>query len=79
MYIPVLGSKPSNYVLEGGNNFNNELMRALCEKDNNNKKLCLISNQPLMDDSIKLKCNHTFNYQPLFMEILKQKIGRAHV
>ena len=74
MHIPISGSviRPLNYVLEGGNNFNNELMIALCEKDNN-KKLCLISNQPLTDDFIKLKCNHAFNYKPLFMEIVKQK------
>ena len=68
-------SKPLNYVLEGGNNFNDELMIALCEKDNKkNEKVCLISNQPISPNAIKLKYNHIFNYRPLFMEMLKQEI-----
>ncbi len=34
---------------------------------------CYISDDPLDDTSITLECNHTFNYYPLYQEIIKQK------
>ena len=35
---------------------------------------CLISQTVLTDNSITLDCNHTFNYIPLYKEVVKQKI-----
>lgn len=64
-----------NYVLEGGGNFNTSLMKALCEDPSNEKQhqRCLISNQILNDNAVTLICKHSFNYIPLFKEVLKQK------
>lgn len=62
-----------NYVMEGNTNFQNLLMEAICAPDDGNNKLCLISNQELEKQHITLQCKHTFNYIPLFKEIVKQK------
>jgi hypothetical protein len=71
-----------NYVLEGNNNFNETLLKALCEKQlsikkRNEEKICLISQTSLDNNAITLNCNHTFNYLPLFNELIKQK-GKAN-
>ena len=63
----------NNYVMEGGTNFQNLLMEAICAPDNSNQKLCLISNEPLHLQHVTLRCKHSFNYNPLFKEIMKQK------
>lgn len=62
-----------NYVMEGDTNFQNLLMEAICAPDKCDKKLCLISNQELEKQHITLQCKHSFNYLPLFKEIVKQK------
>lgn len=65
-----------NYILEGNVNFNDKLLKALCDPPNPNKdvnKACLISNCPLDVHAITLQCGHHFNYKPLFKEIVKQK------
>jgi hypothetical protein len=33
------------------------------------KKLCLISHEPLTYNAVSLSCNHSFNYLPLFREL----------
>lgn len=38
------------------------------------ENVCLISHEPLGDDKITLLCNHTFNYFPLYNEIVQQKL-----
>tara|TARA_B100001758_G_scaffold171495_2_gene148428 strand:+ start:32315 stop:32884 length:570 start_codon:yes stop_codon:yes gene_type:complete len=38
---------------------------------------CCITNGPLDDTRITLKCNHSFNYIPLYQEIIKQKNCRV--
>ena len=71
-----------NFILEDGINFNDQLMEAICETDNKNTiPKCLISNKPLEEFHIKLNCNHSFNYNALFKEVLKQKkdINRLEV
>ena len=40
-----------------------------CEK-------CLISDDPLEEDHITLKCGHKFNYSPIYNEIKNQKCKR---
>jgi len=40
--------------------------------------MCLISNQPLTSDYVKLACGHMFNYAPLFHDIkYHKKIGNS--
>lgn len=59
--------------------FNAELEKLITEKDDTSNdvldhdKECLISKEDLDDTSIKLECGHTFNYEPLYNEIVKQK------
>jgi len=60
------------------NDFNQELYKLLSEDtDNsdtdNNNNICLISNLSLEDNYVKLKCNHTFNYESIFNEVKNQK------
>lgn len=60
------------------NDFNEELYKLLSEDtDNsdtdNNNNICLISNLPLEDNFVKLKCNHIFNYESIFNEVKNQK------
>lgn len=63
-----------NYILEDGINFQDELLKALCEeKSINTENSCLITNEPLGEESIKLDCGHSYNYDPLMKEIIKQK------
>tara|TARA_Y100000389_G_scaffold202490_1_gene247935 strand:- start:1807 stop:2412 length:606 start_codon:yes stop_codon:yes gene_type:complete len=43
------------------------------QNQDNNQNLCLITQEPLKDNFIKLSCNHNFNYIPIYNEILHQK------
>jgi hypothetical protein len=45
----------------------------MMDHENINDTTCLISKSPLTENCIKLNCNHSFNYYPLFCEIYKQK------
>lgn len=60
----------TNYIIEDDIDFYQELNMS-SNKDLND--VCLISNEQLNKNSIKLPCNHTFNYLPLYTEICKQK------
>jgi DNA-directed RNA polymerase subunit RPC12/RpoP len=40
---------------------------------NEEEDLCLISNEKLTDKFIKLNCGHSFNYTPLFKDLVNQK------
>lgn len=65
-----------NYILEGTDNFNDRLFSAIWDDNecNADKKKCLISNKLLETNAITLKCNHSFNYEPLLQEVIKQKV-----
>ena len=56
------------------NSFFEELYKEL---SNENKilddNICLITNEPLLDDYVTLQCNHKFNYNSIFQEIKRQK------
>ena len=61
-------SSSNNNIIIDTNNTN--------ENDNNNNNAlekCLITNKPLDKNHIKLECNHTFNFIPLYLEIKQQK------
>lgn len=64
-----------NIVLEGNINFYDELNKLDSDddNDNDNEPLCLLTNLPLDKNSIKLPCNHEFNFLPLYKEVVQQK------
>jgi len=63
------------YVTEDNIDFYNELNSS--DKDIidnlNNSSYCLISNLPLLSDSVLLSCGHNFNYGPLLNDIKNHK------
>ena len=61
-----------NYIIEDNFDFFEELNNEAYE---NTKitDMCLISNDPLDKNAITLECNHTFNFLPLYNEIMQQK------
>uniref|UniRef100_A0A6C0B0M2 RING-type domain-containing protein n=1 Tax=viral metagenome TaxID=1070528 RepID=A0A6C0B0M2_9ZZZZ len=63
-----------NYKIEGEIDFYQELYNSL---DNDNKcengDICLITNQPLCNDHIVLSCNHKFNYDALYNDVINHK------
>ena len=66
------------YSVEGGIDFFAELYKSLDDEENNNKtdednNKCLITNQPLIDKFVEMKCGHKFNYIPLFYDVLNHK------
>jgi hypothetical protein len=52
--------------------FNKMILNEI-NKDNSYNNCCLITNEPLKNQHVKLSCNHCFNYKPLFKEIKIQK------
>tara|TARA_B100001057_G_scaffold413158_1_gene429647 strand:- start:521 stop:1213 length:693 start_codon:yes stop_codon:yes gene_type:complete len=63
-----------NYVIEGGLDFSQLL--KLKDDDNdelNENNTCLLSGEPLELNHITLPCKHSFNYKPLYNEILSRK------
>ena len=66
------------YNIEGNIDFFSELYKSLDEEDTIHKvesdsKLCLITNQPLIDKFVKLNCGHKFNYIPIYNDIYNHK------
>ncbi len=63
------------YIIEGNIDFFAELYKSLDDdnSDNESTELCLITNQPLTDKHVILKCGHKFNYIPLFNDVLNHK------
>jgi hypothetical protein len=66
------------YTIEGNLNFFDELYKSLDATESDAKteiddNLCLITNQLLTDNFVKLNCGHKFNYEPLFNDILNHK------
>jgi hypothetical protein len=70
-----------NYIIEDNFNFFNELNK---EEDmdqssgNKNEQVCMISHMPLTYNSVKLPCNHTFNYLPLYKELVLVNTHTPH-
>ena len=63
------------YNVEGDIDFFTELYNSIDNDDNetNNTNICLITNNPLTDKFILMNCGHTFNYVPLYHDILNHK------
>ena len=65
------------FVLEGNLNFSELLKKAV--NDSDNEKICLLTHDPLKDNHITLPCEHSFNYKPLYDEIVMQKRNHNHL
>jgi hypothetical protein len=68
----------TKYNIEGGLDFFTELYKSLdIEEDefktDEDKKLCLITNQPLKENYFKMECGHNFNYIPLYNDLKNHK------
>jgi hypothetical protein len=62
------------YNVEGDIDFFAELYSLIDKEDKeDNEKICLITNKPLTDKFIQMNCGHTFNYIPLYHDILNHK------
>ena len=66
------------YNIEGGIDFFAELYKSLDDEENNHKndednKLCLITNKPLTDKFVEMSCGHKFNYLPLYYDLINHK------
>ena len=47
--------------------------------ENENENICLITNNKLTDNFVKLCCGHKFNYEAIFNEVIKQKVKYNHL
>jgi hypothetical protein len=64
------------YVVEGDIDFYSELYNSLDNKQTETQDevpVCLITNEPLTEDFVKMACGHMFNYIPLYYDILNHK------
>ena len=65
------------------NDFNKQLYMMMAQEkeviDNENENVCLITNNKLTDNFVKLCCNHKFNYEAIFNEVKKQKVKYNHL
>ena len=50
-----------------------EFHSMLEASDDEEESMCLISYLPFDENVIRLTCGHSFNYLPLYREIVKQK------
>ena len=73
----------SKYLIEGGIDFYSELYKSLDDNnndaDNDDENICLITNAPLMEKFVTLKCKHKFNYVPLFKDIMNRRTFKLFV
>lgn len=63
----------TNYIIEGDFDFYNELYKSLDDEVEQNTQVCLITNMPLTKHFVELDCKHTFNYVPLFKDLVNYK------
>jgi hypothetical protein len=61
------------YFVEENINFFAELKKSMDKACLSLDNVCLITNDALTEHHIKLPCNHTFNYVPLYHELKVQK------
>ena len=71
----------AKYNIEGGIDFYSELYKTLDDADDDQQEqqeqqeqqVCLITNESLTDRHFKMNCGHTFNYVPLYKDIVNHK------
>lgn len=64
-----------NYIINSDFDFYSELNKLIQEpeKEETNDNVCLITNMPLTDNHIQLRCKHKFNYVPLVNDLKNHK------
>jgi|TARA_B110000114_G_scaffold96570_1_gene101786 hypothetical protein len=62
-----------NYSFDNSIDFYDELNKSDASEEDKHINTCLITNKPLVDNFITLHCNHKFNYEALFSEVVNQK------
>lgn len=62
-----------NIILEDNINFYEQLNKI--DSDDEEENVCLLTNLPLDENKITLPCNHSFNFFPLYKEVVNQKTG----
>lgn len=62
----------TNYVIEGNIDFFAEVARETHD-DEGADNICLLTGEPLDYNNVVMHCGHTFNYEPLFNEVVLQK------
>lgn len=64
----------TNYVIEGGIDFFAEIARCKLNDDTEDQSpTCLLTGELLDPNHVVLQCGHTFNYEPMFHEVILQK------
>lgn len=63
------------YNIEGNIDFYKELNKSLDFEENfdENKNLCMITNEPLTEKFVTMQCGHKFNYIAIYNDILNHK------
>lgn len=65
------------------NDFNKQLYMMMAQEEkiisNENENICLITNNKLTDNFVKLCCGHKFNYEAIFNEVIKQKVKHNYL
>lgn len=63
-----------NYTIDANINFFDELLKNDEEEDKTiETECCLITDKPLTENYITLNCNHKFNYEAIYNEVVNQK------
>jgi len=68
----------SKYIIQDNIHFYEELYKSLDDDVENpvmeeKEERCFITWKLLQESFVKLECGHTFNYEPLYVEVLKQR------
>ncbi len=63
----------ANYLIEGNIDFYKELSKLEDDENIDTSSICLITNELLKENSVTLECKHSFNYIPLYNDVLNQK------
>ena len=72
-----LVSDKRSYVVEGGVNFFEELMKQTPTNiSSKEEEKCLITDASLTEYFVELSCGHKFNYLPLYEEVKYQKLNK---
>ena len=63
------------------NDFNKQLYMIMAQEKQleETQNVCLITNNLLTDNFVKLCCGHKFNYEAIFNEVIKQKVKYNHL
>ena len=70
-----------NFIINNTDDFNMYLMKLISndeDKSDINDNKCLITNDELTENNVKMYCGHRFNYIPLIEEFINQKCNKSY-